>query len=92
MGMLIEVEGRTIYTVELSDEDVDKVKQYIKEHEEDLPSFNMEDNIAHAVAQLHNEDQISFYDDGKATESDFFTEKVSWSEFEEREAEDILKE
>lgn len=49
MGMCIEVEGKTIYTVKLTDEDVSLVKQWIEEHEEDLPSFDMRENIAHAV-------------------------------------------
>ena len=41
MGMEIEVVGKTYYTVHLNDEDVKKVKQWIKAHEEDLPSFDM---------------------------------------------------
>ena len=91
MSMCIEVEARTIYTVRLTDEDMVKVKKWIKEHEEDLPSFKMEDNIAWAVARLYEEDEISLYDDGKADESDFYTDKVRWSEFEEREAKEILE-
>ena len=89
MSMCIEVEARTIYTVHLNDEDIAKVKKWIKEHEEDLPSFNMEDNIAWAVARLYEEDKISLYDEGKAEESDFYTDKVRWSEFEERTPEEI---
>ena len=90
MSMCIEVEARTIYTVCLTDEDMAKVKKWIQEHEEDLPSFDMEDNIAWAVARLYEEDEISLYDDEKATESDFYTDKVRWSEFEERTPEEIL--
>lgn len=92
MGMKIEVEARTIYTVYLNDEDIAKVQKWIKEHKEDLPSFNMEDNIAWAVARLYEEDEISLYDDDKASESDFYTDKVRWSEFEERTPEEILYE
>ena len=91
MGMKIEVEATTIYTVHLTDEDMVKVKKWIKEHEEYLPSFKMEDNIAWAVARLYEDDEISLYDDGKANESDFYTDKVRWSEFEERTPEEILK-
>lgn len=91
MGMKIEVEATIIYTVHLTDEDMVKVKKWIKEHEEELPCFKMEDNIAWAVARLYEEDEISLYDDGKADESDFYTDKVRWSEFEEREAKEILE-
>lgn len=59
--------------------------------EEELPCFKMEDNIAWAVARLYEEDEISLYDNGKADESDFYTDKVRWSEFEEREAKEILE-
>ena len=91
MSMCIEVEARTIYTVHLNDEDIAKVKKWIKEHKENLPSFKMEDNIAWAVARLYEDDEISLYDDGKANESDFYTDKVRWSEFEERKAKEILE-
>lgn len=91
MSMCIEVEARTIYTVHLNDEDITKVKKWIKEHEENLPSFKMEDNIAWAVARLYEDDEISLYDDGKASESDFYTDKVRWSEFEEKTPEEILE-
>ncbi len=90
MGMNIEVEAKTIYTVHLNDEDIVKIRKWIKEHEENLPSFNMENNIAWAVAKLYEEDEISLYDDEKANESDFYTDKVRWSEFEERTPEEIL--
>lgn len=91
MGMKIEVEATTIYTVHLTDEDMAKVKKWIKKHEEELPCFRMEDNIAWAVARLYEEDEISLYDDGKADESDFYTDKVRWSKFEERTPEEILE-
>ena len=91
MSMCIEVEARTIYTVRLTDEDMAKVKKWIQEHEDDFPSFKMEDNIAWAVARLYEEDEISLYDDEKANESDFYTDKVRWSEFEERTPEEILE-
>ena len=45
MGMKIEVIATTWYTVHLSDEDVEKVKQWIKDNEDDLPSFDMKENI-----------------------------------------------
>lgn len=91
MNMCIEVEARAIYTVHLEDEDIAKVKKWIKEHEDELPSFDMKNNIAWAVARLYEEGEISLYDDGKANESDFYTDVVRWSEFEEREPEEILE-
>ncbi len=90
MGMCIEVEGRIIYTVHLTDEDVKLVKQWIDEHEDVLPSFDMRENIAYAVRKLYNDGKISLYDNNKAVESDFCTENISWSEFEENEPEEIL--
>lgn len=91
MGMEIEVVAKTWYTVHLSDEDVQKVKQWIKNHENDLPSFDMKENISEAVHELYANGEISFYDDEKFIESDFNTEDVRWSEFEEREPEEILE-
>ena len=92
MGMDIEVVGKTWYTVHLTDEDVEKVKKYIKDHEDDLPSFDMEKNICWAVEELSNECEIELYSDDKYTESDFSTEEINWSEFEDRTAEEILEE
>ena len=90
MGMEIEVVGKTYYTVHLNDEDVKKVKQWIKDHEEDLPSFDMKENICEAVMDLYSDGQIDLYSDDKATESDFDTESIHWSEFEEKTADEIL--
>ena len=92
MGMEIEVIGKTYYTIHLDDEDVKKVKQWIKDHEEDLPSFDMKENICVAVMDLYQDGQIDLYSDDKATESDFSTEEINWSEYEERMAEEILSE
>lgn len=91
MGMEIEVIAKTWYTVHLSNEDVEKVKQWIKDHEDDLSSSDMKENISKAVHELYANGEISFYEVGKCTESDFSTEDVRWSEFEEREPEEILE-
>lgn len=72
MGMDIEVIGMTWYTVHLSDEDVEKVKQWLENRKDDLSSFDPKENIS--------------------TESDFNTEEIRWSEFEEREPEEIFGE
>ena len=91
MGMKIEVEAKIIYTVHLDNEDMAKIKNYLIEHEDELPSFKMSDNIAWAAARLFEDDEIDFYESGKADESDFYTEIVRWSEFEHRNPEDILE-
>ncbi len=90
--MNIEVVGRTWYTVRLTDKDVAKVKQWIKDHKDNLPSFDMEKNVCAAVAELSSNEEIDLYSDGKATESDFCTEDIQWSEFEDRTVEEILNE
>ncbi len=92
MGMDIEVVGRTWYTVHLTDEDVTKIKQWVKDHKDNLPSFDMEKNICVAVEKLFSKGEIELYSDGKATESEFCTEDIRWSEFEDRTAEEILNE
>lgn len=78
------------YLVELLEFKVEKAKKYITNRKEDLPSFDMRKNICWAVRQLSNECEIELYSDGKATESDFDTEEINWSEFEERAPEEIL--
>lgn len=90
-GMDIEVVGMTWYTVHLSEKDVELVKQWIHEHKDNLPSlFDMRKNITKAVWELYSEGKISLYDNDKCTESDFNTEEINWSSFEEREPEEIL--
>lgn len=90
MGMELEVVARVTYTVHLSDEDVKKVKKYLKDNEENLPSFFDEENLCYAVRTLYEQGEISLYDDDKATESDFSTEEFNWSEFEDKTVEQIL--
>ena len=92
MGMEIQVVSKTWNTIHLTNEDVKKIGEWIKEKEaeDNLPSFDMKRNICAAAFDLYAKGEISFYDNDKYTESDFNTEKVEWSEFEEREPEDIL--
>lgn len=92
MGMDIEVIGMTWYTVHLSDKDVEKVKQWLEDHRDNLPSFDPKENISKAVWNLYSKGEISLFDDDKCTESDFNTEEIRWSEFEEREPEEIFGE
>ena len=91
MKMNIEVVAHVTYTVHLTDEDVGKVKKFLKEHEDNLPSFNDDENICYAVSSLYTKGEISLYDTGKATESDFSTEEFYWSEFEDKSPEEILE-
>lgn len=90
MGMELEVVARVTYTVHLSDEDVEKVKKYLKDNEENFQYFSDEESLCYAVETLYSQGEISLYDDGKATESDFSTEEFNWSEFEDKTVEQIL--
>lgn len=90
MSMNIEVVAHVTYTVHLTDEDMEKVKKFLKENEDNLPSFNVDENICYAVSVLYHKGEISLYDEGKATESDFSTEEFNWSEFEDKSPEEIL--
>lgn len=88
--MELEVVARVTYTVHLSNEDLEKVKKYLKDNKENIPSFSDEKNLCYAVRMLYEQGEISLHDDGKATESDFSTEEFNWSEFEDKTVEQIL--
>ena len=85
----VEVVGRICYTCELSDEDEEKVINYIKDNPEEFEFMTKEQSIVAAVHILYYDSEIDLYDD--ATESDYSTEEINWSEFEERSAEEILR-
>ena len=84
----IEVVGRIYYTCELSNEDEEKVVNYIKDNPEEFEFMDNEEAITTAVNILYGDSEIDLYDN--ATESDYITEEINWSEFEERSAEEIL--
>lgn len=84
----VEVVGTIHYTCELSDEDEEKVVNYIKNNPEEFEFMTEEESILAAVDILYNDSEIELYDN--ATESDYHTEEINWSEFEERSAEKIL--
>ena len=84
----VEVVWRIYYTCELSDEDEEKVVNYIKDNPEEFEFMTEEEAILSAVDILYNDSEIELYDN--AIESDYHTEEVKWSEFEERSAEKIL--
>lgn len=84
----VEVVGTIYYTCELSDEDEEKVINYIKDSPEEFEFMTEEESIVAAVDILYNNSEIELYDN--ATESDYHTEEINWSEFEDRSAEEIL--
>lgn len=84
----VEVVGTIYYTCELSDEDEEKVINYIKDSPEEFEYMDSEEAIVDAVNILWCNNKIKLYDN--AIESDYSTEYISWSEFEDRSAEEIL--
>ena len=84
----VEVVGTIYYTCELSDEEEEKVVRYIKDNPEEFEFMDSEEAITTAVNILYGDSEIELYNN--ATESDYHTEEISWSEFEERSAEEIL--
>lgn len=83
----VEAVGTIYYTCELSDEDEEKVVRYIKDNPEEFDYMD-EDTIMEAVRILWDKGEIELYEN--AIESDYSTEEVNWSEFEERSPEEIL--
>lgn len=86
----VEAVATIYYTCSLSDEDGQKVLNYIKENPEEFEFMLAKEKIIKAVEKLYDNSEINIYDD--SAESDFTTEKIIWSEFEEKTAEEILEE
>lgn len=86
----IEAVATVYYTCSLSEEDSQKVINYIKENPGKFDFMSDEDKIIRTVSILSSDCEIELYDD--AVESDFNTDEIRWSEFEERTAEEILGE
>ena len=84
----IEAVGTIYYTCELSDKDEEKVVNYIKDNPEEFEFMTEEESILAAVNILYNDSEIDLYEN--AIESDYSTEEVNWSEFEDRSPEEIL--
>lgn len=84
----IEAVATVYYTCSLSDEDSQKVLDYIKENPEEFEFMDDKDKIVKAVEILSSNCEIDLYDD--CIDSDFNTDQIRWSEFEERTAEEIL--
>lgn len=84
----VEAVGTIYYTCELSDEDEEKVVKYIKENPEEFEYMIVDEAIVEAVKILWNNGEIELYEN--SVESDYSTEEINWSEFEDRSAEEIL--
>ena len=87
--MYIEVKESVTYNVKLNKEDIIRVKDYLNKHKDDWPSWKLETNVAWAVEQLYNEDEISLFNDD-LYERESYVEDIQWSNMEHRSAEEIL--
>lgn len=86
----IQAVATVYYTCSLSDEDSQKVIDCIKENPEEFEFMTDKEKIVRAVGILSDNCEIELYDD--CIDSDFNTDEIRWSEFEERTAEEILSE
>lgn len=85
----VEAVATVYYTCELSDEDGQKVLNYIKENPEEFEFMSDKKKILKAVDILFSDCEIELYDN--AVESDFNTDEIRWSEFEDKKPEEILE-
>lgn len=91
MGMKIQATAMVTYTCELSDEDIAKIKRYIDSNSlycMDGEEYQ-EEEILNAVRELSSDCEIDLYK--QSIESDFSTVDIDWSEFEDREPQEILE-
>ena len=80
---------QTVYnTCTISDEDEQKVLDYIKCNEEEFRFMYDKERIIKAVEELYNDGDIELY--GDYVESECSTDEIKRSEFEERTAGEIL--
>ena len=86
-GMTVEVVGATWYSVELEEDDVRNIKKWIDENinEDELSYSDMKDLMIRAMEEL----EIPFFD-REYVKSDYNTEDIKWSTFEDRSPEEIL--
>lgn len=86
----VEVIEKVYHTTTLSDEEEQKVLEYIKNNPDKFEYMRAEEKITTAVWDLYFEtSDIDIYRD--SIDSDTETEEINWSEFEERTAEEILE-
>ena len=85
----IEVVEKVWHTATISDEEEQKVKDYIKCNAEKFEYMTDEEKICSAVWDLYYDGEIEIYNND-CVDSDTSTEEMNWSEFEDCNAEDIL--
>lgn len=86
--MEIRIKAEVTYTSHLSASDERKIKQYLDEHADEVDFLSDKEKILQAINALYDEGEIDIYDN--CTESDFSTEEIEWSEFEERTPSEII--
>lgn len=86
--LTVEAVGTVYYTCEVSDEEEEKVINYVKNNSDDFDYID-EETIMEAVRELWANGEIELY--ANSTESEYSTEEINWSEFEDRSVEEILK-
>ena len=84
----IEAVARVCYTCQLSDENEKMVIKYIKDNPDEFEFMTDKESILAAVDILYNDSKLDLYND--SVESDFSTEEINWSEFEDKSAKEIL--
>lgn len=90
--MVVEFIGVTTYSVDLDEDDMEKVKKWITENKEEAEYMSSKEIILKAVENLYESGELEPYKEEKCTESDFYTEEINWSGFEEHDADEILNE
>lgn len=89
MGMTIEVKEVSIYTVHLTDEDVIAIKNHIDRTRSSWMQGEKysKREICEALSEMP---EIDLFGD-KSVESDCYTDEIRWSEYEDREPQEILE-
>lgn len=88
MSIKVETTALVTYTCELSDSQEEIILKWIADNAEALEYMTSEEAIIHAVTELYDNGKLQLYSD--SVESDFSTESIQWSEFEERSGDDII--
>ena len=89
-GMNIEVSTKTYYTVHLTKEDIDFIKEWMNENKSRLTN-NSQYNFIKAIRELLDSGKIRLSQSGKSVETDHFIDTIGWSETEKRSPEEILQ-
>lgn len=81
----IEAHNMVICTCQISDEDEKRIKKCIANHPKQFEYCDAQESILKAIKLL----DIDIYDSYVKTDS--YTEKICWSSYEDRSAEEILQ-